>query len=234
MFCVPREDQPPKWYVEELDVLELANIRGTLEALRGQLVALLQQDGDLDYFEGEHCRYCPMQNRCPAKISAIQAFAFGAPSNETKDDPITLALAKAEGDVSITVVTEVVRKILQYDAARAVIWKQIEKIAKKTPIDLGDGRRLMMAPARASDKVQDAKAVLDFLADRYGDDVARGAATTTKAAIEEAAATVARATGKAVGKAKEEVVEQLRAAGLIVKAPGKTDVRVVESSDVTP
>lgn len=223
-FCIPREDQSPIWRVEEIDELELLYIENRMSELREKLLVMNGSDEPRSFTEGDHCRYCPAQNRCPAKISAIQAFAAGSENT-------ALQLVTQDGqEITPVIIATVARRIMEYDAARAVVWKQIEKYAKVTPLDLGDGRVLKMAPARASDKIQNPQAALDFLATHFGVDTARAATSTSKTAIEEAAASHARATKQPIGKAKEEVIELLRQVGIIAKVAGKMDVRIVEEN----
>ncbi len=209
-----RDPWNPRWDKHEMDELELAAARAELRAL----AAVLAEERPPERFvEGEHCRYCPAFNACPAKTGLMrQMVAMVAVRDGVGGQLVTPENAAAMWN-----------RLDEYDVIAKRLRTQAQKLAEHVPIDLGNGYELRMAPGDARDKVIDAGKAIDFLRSHADGEAAKAATTTTKGALAEAIKAWARRVGAPVGATEKQMLAELRTLGAVSKEPGETKVREV-------
>jgi len=222
-YVKPREDLPPIWMVETLDAFELLAIGKRLEQLHSTLRILTDWDvisggkpspPEMEPVEGDHCRYCPVYKRCPAKTGLAKAMVE-AIAREPMFELTPEGAATA------------VKTLRRFEEIAKRMWAELSEYAKDHPVDLGDGKRYEWAPGTPKDSVVDPAMALDYLATEFGIDCARQAASTNKGAIENAVKSYARKNKLAIGATVDHALGALRMVKAIEKLPGKLDARIV-------
>ncbi len=157
----------PRYRTATFDALDLAATAAELRA------ALKTWVPGAPIVQGEHCRYCPAFDSCPAK----------------------LALFRAAVDIPLAITPENARAVyLRAEAVAQVLGRVragLEMYAREHPIPLGDG--LVYGPTTTERESVDAAAAQRVLTAIHGAEVAAAAieAKTSKAAIERAIGAVA-------------------------------------------
>lgn len=131
-------DVSPPLEIDELDAGALAHdlrlARDRVLAARAQVVAYQTPD----VRTGPHCRYCPAQTSCPARVGMVRAVLALDPASVRER---VLAMTPAEGGEMWE----------RYQTAKALvkaIGESLEDLARREPLDLPDGSTLEMRPQR--------------------------------------------------------------------------------------
>ena len=152
---------------------------------------------------GDHCKYCPGFEHCPAQAALIRA-ASGAPA-ELGVEGIVLTPETAAAAW---------RRIKDVERVLDATKTAIQAYAQLAPIPLGDGYELG-AVQQSRERVDGVRAHR-VLVERYGEDIAGSAVEwkSSKAAIERALRPLVTKERK-ISALKEEALEALRAAGAV-------------------
>ena len=166
-----------------------------------------------DVSAGEHCTYCEARRSCPAKTGLMRA-ALGQPAHFLES---LRALAPEQ-------VGELYYKLRPLQAALHALRAEIEEMAREQPITMPDGKVLMLTEGKAMERVVDAKLVAEYLAIKFGPEVAIAACD-----LESSKAQIGRALDQAKVPKSEQtlILNALRASEAIAKVPGKPRVEVV-------
>jgi len=193
--------------------VELAQIRTRVDAVAAALTA-----GEIpDVSEGEHCRYCPSQHVCPAKVSlALQLGAAAMP----------LSVSRTVGELTAPVAGEAYHRLVAIEGLCKLVRQQLESLALSRPIPLGDGRYLGPTTSRGRESL-DADAVHGRMLVLYGQEIADLAAPSSRAALKKTVATALRHAKEAgliptVAPAERALYEDLRLAGGLHRKPART------------
>lgn len=180
-----------KVYGKESATLEITNIRGA-ENLRNrshvdtfdladfevQLRAAIAmansiKSGQLspNYNQGDHCKYCPAFDSCPAKTALIRTMVEGEPTAIITEENAADAYAK----------------YIQMKAMMAKVSTAIHAYAKERPIPLPNGREFGAREKLGNEKL-DGDIVYEAIRDQLGQDAADIAVqrTATKTGIAKA------------------------------------------------
>lgn len=194
-----------------VDAFDLADfgrkLRDTMEAIE-----LIHRGAMPTYSEGEHCKYCPAFDSCPAKTRTLAMMVAGKPMV-----PLTRANAR-----------ESYEKFLLMKEMMGVVSSRIHAYAKEHPIDLGDGT-FYGEHEKKGKEVIDGDTAYKVVRDRLGQEAADLAVsrTATKKGIDKAVRR-AKEQGVLTGTLKAEngsILTELRAMGA-AKTSKKTSIGV--------
>ncbi len=219
-----RPGEDPFWDICEMDSMALAAVRKGLRDLAARL-ATGKRSGAL--VEGPECVYCPVYKSCEAKTSHMRAIA-GIATGLAPDLSGLPAIIEKPTEELLTQAARAVRMLELYDEASKHAWAELEAFAATTPIDLGDGRVMKLAPGQAKDEIKSAPVILESLARFCDAEAVQVAQRTNKGALTEAVASWARRTGQPIGKSQEAFLKVARANGEIEKVTGEVKVRLVK------
>ena len=193
-----RPNEPVWRDVAELDVFDLQAFRSKMEWLDGKLAAArarMKLNQAPDVTMGDHCRYCPATNSCPAQKSLAIELATGK-------------LANYNTSLSRSQMAEAWEKTKILQALLNKVKASIIAEAEREPIPHLDGKVLGQVTKKGNEKL-DGNVVYEVLQELYGDDIARAAVklSATKADIKKALK------GSAIPKhtaAQKKVIEEVR------------------------
>lgn len=191
-----------------LDVFELDTFGERLRRLHLDVAAAARRiDGGAlpDVSDGAHCKYCPAQHVCPAKVALVHRMASGVELDQLALlRPLDADLARVAYD--------------RVQAAKAML-KKIEAAiyayaASENAIYLGDGRYLGTHRKTGNEKLDGMK-VYEAARDLYGRDFADTAVVigATKTRIKEAAKAAAPKLGKSAAAIERSILDEVRARG---------------------
>lgn len=190
-----------------LDVFELDTFGERLRRLHLDVAAAARRiDGGAlpDVSDGAHCKYCPAQHVCPAKVALVHRMASGVELDQLALlRPLDADLARVAYD--------------RVQAAKAMLKKieaAIYAYASENTLDLGGGNFLGSFRKVGNEKLDGAK-VYAAARDLYGRDFADAAVviSATKARIKEAAKAAAPQLGKSAAAIERSVLDEVRARG---------------------
>lgn len=195
----------------DLDLFAAEIQQRTLE-LREMAGHYADNPAGLRVSEGEHCRYCPAFNYCPAKKNLIIQLVEAPDETEMA---IKACLTKENAP-------EAYRRYKNMKALLDRIGKAIYAYARETPIDLGDGMQLRETAVKRESI--DADQAYSFFRERYGQDVADAAVgrKATKTALSEAVRLIGRPKGVTLKALRGEIEAELRAKGIIAAKESTT------------
>lgn len=181
-----REHGQPFYDVAHFDAFELELIAAELRELMNRVEAAREADAagaSPALATGEHCRYCPSFQFCPAQTVLLRQ-VVAEPERVTQELKAMLTPETAG------------RAYLRYQAVKTVL-REVEKslraYAAEHPIPLGDGA--FYGPVAREKEVLDAEVVREVLKEQHGADIADRACefSTSKAAIDRAVRVVQEA-----------------------------------------
>lgn len=158
--------------------------------------------------EGDHCRYCPAVDHCPAKHALLKRMVSG--------DSLTTVEMMAPLDKATAPAAYSMLRAMEAMIQR--VRKMVYAYAEESPIPLGDGRVFGYRPTKGSDEL-DADIVYDEARKLYGQAFADDAVTreATKAAIKRAA----KKHGMPEAATERAVVDAVKARGGVKNEPGR-------------
>lgn len=158
--------------------------------------------------EGDHCRYCPAVDHCPAKHALLKRMLRG-------DELTTVEMMAPLDAATAPTAYQMLRSM---EAMTKRVRAHVYAYAEESPIPLGDGRVFGYRPTKGSDEL-DADIVYDEARKLYGQAFADDAVTreATKAAIKRAA----KKHGMPEAATERAVVEAVKARGGVRNEPGK-------------
>lgn len=202
--AIIRVDEIDSYYDRaEFDECDLLVTEGDVSELFVDIEIAKKNPVGIAAAPGDHCKYCPGFERCPAQASLIRA-ASGAPAELGVDGIVLTPDTAAAAWRRIQAVERVL------EATKAAI----QSYAQLASIPLGDGYELG-AVQQSRERVDGVKA-RQVLAERYGTEVADAAGEwrSSKASIERALRPMATKERK-ISVLKAEALEALRAAGAV-------------------
>lgn len=221
IVSVKNESRP--WFDRaSLDEFDLGDVESKLIALPGRIKvarAQLEERGAPDVREGNHCRYCPAFNACPAKKNLALRFADGALENEL--DALLTPEKAAQALARIAPARQFLSRIE----------KAVYSMAKKEPIDLGDGTMLGEVTKQGNEKLN-GRTVFDVVKDLHGSEVAEKSVelSATKKKLKEALRPVAAK--RKLAAEVDSVLDEVRTRGG-AERPWKTTVAVYPKKELT-
>ena len=197
------EDGAPRYESVYYSGWDLDGFVVDLRKLAARIHAAAERELDaMDVREGDHCRYCEVFHRCPAKTSLVRTMVaeFGI-AKDLKPGDIAPMQAGA-----VWLLVQRYRKLL--DAVEA----KIEEMAASTPLPIPDGR--VLAAEDETRESIDGAVAYGVLLGEFGPEIANRcvAYDTSKAALK-----------RELGPRAERAIEAIRAAGGI---RSKTAARV--------
>lgn len=215
---IQRGDRP-RWDIVEWGPMDLAGFREELRDLARRLRARGPQTYDTaNVVEGDHCRYCPAFNRCPAKVGLVREMARA----------MDTSFVELRQVVSPENAAFVWRTLDQFDGIAKALRRQVEKLAEREPIDLDNGYVLRLAQGEPKDKVVDPRQALAYIGEAYDIEASLAAQSTNKTNIAAAMKGWARRTGRMTpSDAVDDAIKALRDRALIEKVCADEAVREV-------
>jgi hypothetical protein len=222
------DGQSPAHEVDELDGFDLDSIAADLRLMaqrvrnERELVKSGQTGGTfpLRAVTGDHCKYCPSFNFCPAQTALVRQMAA---------DPKAVARSIME-KLAAGEVSQAYRKWREARAVLGAIGEAFVLRAQAEPIEIGDG--WFYGPHNVESQELDPEKTWEVLSLQHGPEVAKAAMTleTSKAGVGRAVK-VAQAEMEKVGKKVTQKELNERALSAIEKAGGvktKTKTRTEE------
>lgn len=194
----------PSYDVAELDAFDLdaieAELRRTLEKV-AQAREAVEAGRTPDVHMGSHCRHCPAAYSCPGQVGLLRAVAVSPDVAEPALDELTPELA-----------AEAYRRSQRIEEMLKRLRAQLEGVATRAPIPLGNGRELGPVTMRREKLFADV--ALPILREHYGEGVAKSAVelTTSKSAIRDALRPYAKRIDAKITHLEKEALELIRAA----------------------
>lgn len=190
----------------ELDAFDLDAFEFQLHTLGKRILALRAGEIEPRIAEGDHCKWCPAFNSCPAKQALLRAAALVPP------DPAELTPEVARAAYE---------RLKLYEAAVSRAKDVLREYARNTPIPLGDG--LLYGVRLDKTKSLDGKVAEGVLRDLLGDAAAEAISVeVTQAGIKRALAVWLKThTGETQKAALERVLSEVKRRGGLkeVEAP---------------
>ena len=176
------DDDGIAWPVsDEVDAWDLDGFADRVEAALSTAIGYAEsyrQAQPLPLVKGRHCRDCPAAYNCNATTSLVRSSMEWI---REVDPPSDLAGDAVESYFAALVtpenVADLYHRVSGMRSLLAKISEQIETIAAREPIDLGDGTMLGRVPWER--EKLDGDAAADLLARLYGEKVAAGAVKRT-------------------------------------------------------
>jgi len=190
----------------ELDLLmvesELRDIATNVRKAQRQQV----DRGVPDVVEGPHCKNCPAQLHCPARLGLLQK-VFGL---DVQTIAKTLSTkAKAEAYQKASAIRDIAEQII----------KAVKDSVHEEPVDIGNGRTLKLVNVQNKVIDSDANKVIDALKEEFGDEVARNVVFNsldlTQTAIKKALQSHAKTLNEPAAKLYREAETLLTRRGLM-------------------
>lgn len=206
-----RPDEEPYYDSAEFDAFdldlfaaELRDIYRSIESAREQMDA----GRPLAVVEGDHCRYCPAQYRCPSKMAMVRQLADSTPIVSTDD---------LVGELDADTAGEAYRRVKAIDAVVAMVKSRIYELARSRPIPIGSGQFLGEVTKSGNERI-DAEGAFAAAREQYGDDIAELVAPpvrkATKKEIKKAMRVLKeRGVVKSIAAGERLLLDQLRASG---------------------
>jgi hypothetical protein len=170
---------------------------------------------------GNHCKYCPAAGACPAARGAIEQVSPSVDDVERRRLPIVTHASAIES------MEHARHQYLLLRAAKAAInqaWEALQVYANQHGgIDLGDGRTYVQRETTRETIDLGDRAAIEALRLELGDafDLAVEA-STSKAAIKEAARAIAPKTGEKLAQIERRVLARLREVGAVKTSKSQT------------
>jgi hypothetical protein len=178
-LVVPESGKPTHTMVDwaELEVFRQRLVR--LHQDVAQARAVVAEGRIPSTNEGDHCRYCPAADHCPAKHALLKRMVSG--------DELTTVEMMAPLDVATA--PTAYRMLRSMEAMTQRVRKHVYAYAAEHPIALGDGLVFGVPPAKQGSKVYDADKVYEAARTLYGQEFADAAVAreSSEAAIKRAA-----------------------------------------------
>lgn len=222
---VPESGQP---YTDEavLDGFDLDSIAADVRLMAKRIRAARESKNAPKAVTGEHCRYCPSFQFCPAQTALVRRLAA---------DPKELT-TEILGQLSAGEVSVAYRRFREIQSVVKAMGESFYAYANQHAIDVGDG---WVYGAKQTEAVElDAEKTWAILEIQHGRDIARAAMTleTSKAGVGRAMRIVQQEMGKAGQKVTLKELNE-KALAAIAKAGGmqtKTKTRVEEHKTAVP
>lgn len=194
----------PSYDVAELDAFDLDAIEDSLRRTLARVAywrEAVAAGRTPDVHMGSHCRYCPAAYSCPGQVGLLRAVALSPDVAEPALDELTPEVA-----------AEAYRRAQHIEAMLARVKAQLEGVATRAPIPLGDGRELGPVTMRREKLLADV--ALPILREHYGEGVAKAAVElrTSKKAIRDALRPYAQRLDAKITDIEREALDLIRGA----------------------
>lgn len=203
-------DEPVELDAFDIDEIadEVRSIHARVQAAREEVLTGRQPSVTVS----EHCTYCPAFQACPAQTALVRQLAA---------DP-----EEVERYVAANLTPENAarawERIKQVEEVAARARKAVEDYARRTPIDLGNGR--VLALTQTTRESIDGDAAYVVLRDSFGEEVAAAACrlSTSKTALKDAIKAYALRVGRPPAEMERQALSMLREAGAINETTTET------------
>jgi hypothetical protein len=211
-ICFIREDGSVWTDWHDLDAIALYEIRlrilSTIERVRAAQTAK-----DIHPFvkRGDHCKYCPRFEECPAQLTVLRAM-------------LTAAREQATTEIGENDVAEARAFVRDAKAWLEKVDETVRGYARVHPIPGGRPGTVYKEWLGSEREIVNGKVALKVLRDRYGADVAESATIgqTSVGAIEAALREHAKLSGKKMAPTIREAFDALKAAGAVGESETRT------------
>lgn len=201
------EDGSVAWDTANLDEIDLEMIR--LEMV--ETAQRIEREWELsdagrqpDPIAGEHCKWCPSKNYCPAFMGLARRIVSSSAD----------VVGSVVGKLSTLTASEAYKAWRVIKEVERAIASEVISYAEEHPIELGDGR--MFGPVlKAGNETLDGRTVFELLSQKAGLDVAKEVVefSVTKTAIKRVMAPMVKAQGQSWAAFERELMEEVRAVG---------------------
>lgn len=229
VICTPPGRSPwssrTRFHAFELGLLgaEIAIIRRRVDEAREVIAA----GGIPIVSEGEHCKYCPAINYCPAKTSLARQLG---------DEAAPRGIEELVGyAITPETAAKAWRRLRAVEQLTKVVRDRLERLALAEPIPLGDGRYLGGVTKNGKESIN-ADMAHRRIGELYGPAVAEVAAPSTRKALKKSvheALRTAKAAGliRAVAPVERGLLKEFRDGGIITRKASYTTVDEYEAEE---